>query len=297
MSRIFDALRKSEKDRAEQSGAAAARQPESWREMASAAQAGGDALPRVPAIRCASANGHRPAATWHQTGQETFRVLHHRLEQLRRRRPLRKLLVSSAIPQEGKTTIAVNLAVVLARASRRVLLIDADLRHPGVHRALGLPAQAGLGDWLEGRSDRDEALRRVEPYGFYYLPAGEAQSNPGEILRQAPLEEFLTATAGSYDWVVIDSPPLAPFVDAHHLATLVDGVLLVLRRGVTPRSALEQAVTSLDRAYVAGVVVNGTGDGNHRYYRYYDREPASSANPESAGETEPPGVSAGPAEA
>jgi capsular exopolysaccharide synthesis family protein len=277
MSRIFDALRKSESDRAEPAGTACATEPETWRGMASAAQAGADDFLQVPTIRCDSANGHRPAAAWHQAGQETFRVMHHRLELIRHRRPLRKLLVTSAIPKEGKTTVALNLAVALARASQRVLLIDADLRHPGVHRALGLPAQAGLGDWLEQRGEMTALLRRVDPHGFYYLPAGTAQSNPGEVLRLSALTEFLASTTGRFDWVVVDSPPLVPFVDAHHLSTLVDGVLMVLRQGVTPRVALEKAFASLDRAFIAGAVVNGARDDNHGYYRYYGSERAARA--------------------
>jgi succinoglycan biosynthesis transport protein ExoP len=277
MSRIFDALRKSESDRAEPPGTAFATEPETWREVASAAHAGADPFLQVPTIRCDSGNDHRPAVAWHQAGQETFRVLHHRLELIRRRRPLRKLLVTSAIPKEGKTTVALNLAVALARASHRVLLMDADLRHPGVHRTLGLPAQAGLGDWLEQRGEITALLRRVHPHGFYYLPAGATQSNPGEVLRLSALAEFLTSTTGKFDWVVVDSPPLVPFVDAHHLSTLVDGVLMVLRRGVTPRFALEKAFASLDRAFVAGAVVNGARDVNHGYYRYYGSERTATA--------------------
>ncbi|HEV2386268.1 MAG TPA: CpsD/CapB family tyrosine-protein kinase [Candidatus Acidoferrales bacterium] len=275
MSRIFDALRKSERDRAGDGAASPEDNPQAWRELASAAGAGGDHLDQAPVIRCQATNGRRPAATWHGAGQETFRVLHHRLELLRRVRPLKKLLITSAIPKEGKTTIAVNLAVALARSSPRVLLIDADLRHPGVHRSLGLPATAGLADWLEHRAELGAVLRRVEPYRFFYLSSGQATTSPGEMLRQRELREFLAGAGSLFDWVLIDSPPLVSLVDAHYLATLTDGVLMVLRQGVTPRAALEEALGLLDRAFVAGAVLNGASDGKHSYYGCYDWQPGS----------------------
>jgi protein-tyrosine kinase len=277
MSRIFDALRKSEREHAGYAGARATGAHDGWRELATAMTISFDGLDQVPTIRAEAANGHRPVAAWHGVGQETFRVLHHRLELIRRLRPLKKLLITSAIPKEGKTTIAINLAVALARSSERVLLIDADLRHPGVHRSLGIAPQAGLAELVEQGAELNAVLRRVDPYGFLYLSSGETATNPGELLRQTRMQEFLAGATSAFDWVLVDSPPLVPFVDAHHLATLVDGVLLVLRRGVTPRATLEQAFASLDRAFVAGAVLNGARDGNRHYYGYYgQKRPARS---------------------
>lgn len=272
MSRIFDAVRKAERDRQGGEAAANADESQAWRETASAAQFSIDDLNQVPSLSCETNDGFRPAATWHGAGQETFRVLHHRLELIRRKRSLKKLLITSAIPKEGKTTVAINLAVALARSSSRVLLIDADLRHPGVYRALGLPAQSGLADWLEERAEVNAVLRRLDPYGFFYLSSGKAGTNPAEVLRQPQMAEFLARTESAFDWVVIDSPPLVPFVDSHHLATLVDGVLLVLRIGVTPKPALEQAMASLGGAFLAGAVLNGSRNENRSYYDYYEQQ-------------------------
>jgi capsular exopolysaccharide synthesis family protein len=268
MSRIFDALQRSERERsgkatAEEGAARAAH----WKTVVGEAQRA--AMGEAKVACCEASNGHRPAAAWNREGQERFRVLHHRLEQLRRQRPLQKVLVTSAIPKEGKTTVAVNLAITLARSSDRVLLVDGDLRHADVHRVLGLPAQPGLADWLEERMGLQEALRRVEPYGFRLLAGGKAELNPAETLRLPKLQEFLAESSSQFEWVVVDSPPLVPFVDAQHLANLVDGTLLVLRTGVTTRSALVQAVGAIGRAFVAGMVVNGVTDSNDGYYNYY----------------------------
>lgn len=291
MSRIFDALRKSEQDQTQPSGKQPASAVSLCQEAVIEQTPLADDLDRVATITPESTNGF--SAETEDVGAETFRVLHHRLELIRRKRPLQKLLITSAIPKEGKTTVACRLAAALGRSRARVLLVDADLRHPGVHRALGIPAQPGVADWLEQRELLPHVLRRVEPYGFFYLPAGDARSNPGELLRQSALGEFLTATAASFDWVVVDSPPLVPFVDAHHLATLVDGVLVVLRKGITPRSAIDQVSTSLERAFVAGAILNGASDTSQGYYRYYGRRragrlhaPILAANPTSqAGDT------------
>jgi capsular exopolysaccharide synthesis family protein len=280
MSRIFDALHKSEQDRSRSANRDAALAPPNSTKTATAWHGPTGDLAQVPTVRLRPETGL--FAETGEVGAETFRVLHHRLELIGRQRPLHKLLVTSAVPKEGKTTVACRLAAAMARSSARVLLIDGDLRHSGVHRMLGLSAQRGLADWLEHREEVASVLRRIEPHDFFYLPAGEARSNPGELLRHAALAEFLTATAAGFDWVVIDSPPLGPFVDAHHLATLVDGVLVVLRCGVTPRVALEQEFHSLDRVFVAGAVLNGARDNNQSYYRYYGRERASRA------QTEPP---------
>lgn len=269
MSRIFDALRKSEQDRPAANGNSRFH-PDFIQPPVPTGQAVPDDLGRIPIVQLAPSISIAGDAT--DSGAEAFRVLRHRLELIRRQRPLRKLLIASAVPEEGKTTVACRLAAAFVQGGARVLLIDADLRHPGVHRALGIPPQRGIGEWLEGRDEIPGILRRLEPSGCFYLPAGHAQSNPGELLRRQAFGEFLTSTTATFDWVVIDSPPLGPFVDAHFLATLVDGVLITLRCGVTPRAAIEQVAGSLGRVFVAGAVVNGVTDRNGSYYRYYDSE-------------------------
>lgn len=209
----------------------------------------------------------------HNLGAEKFRSLHHRLSQLRRRRPLSKLLVTSFVPKEGKTVVAINLALTLARGSSRVALVDADLRQPEVHHTLGLESLPGLAEVLEGKLECAACLRRVDPLGLYYLPAGHASINPFELLQGPRMRALMELIAPAFDWIIFDSPPLIPFADAHYLAVLSDAVLLVVRPGVTPRKTVRQALAALDGACVAGVVMNASDDiSQDKYYYLYQKD-------------------------
>jgi capsular exopolysaccharide synthesis family protein len=209
----------------------------------------------------------------YELGAEKFRFLRHRLTQLRQRRPVCKVLVTSSIPKEGKTFVAVNLAVTLASSSRRVALFDADMRHPSVQHALGLSELAGLAEFLEGKVEVDSVMRHLDPLGLYYLPAGKASGNPFELLESSRMSVLASLATTAFEWVVIDSPPLIPFADAHHLAGLADAVLVVARSRVTPRDTLRQVLSTLNSVQVAGVVLNGSDGRRHDdyYYHYYPR--------------------------
>jgi capsular exopolysaccharide synthesis family protein len=206
-------------------------------------------------------------------GAERFRFLRHRLIQLRNHRPVSKVLVTSCVPKEGKTLVAVNLAASLANSSRRVVLFDADMRHTSAHRALGLPPMAGLAEFLEGKACLDTVVRRIVPFGLYYLPAGATTGNPFELLESPRMTELLTLAKAAFEWVVIDSPPLIPFADAHRLAGIVDVVLLVARPRITPLETLSRVLSTLGNVQVGGVVLNGIDDKKHDdyYYHYYPR--------------------------
>ncbi len=209
----------------------------------------------------------------HNLAAEKFRLLRHRLVRLRQGRPLHKVLVTSAIPKEGKTVVAINLALTLARSASRVALVDADMRQPGVHRALGLELLAGFAEFLEGKLECNACIRRVDPLGLYYVPAGRASVNPFELLQAPRVREFMELMAAAFDWIILDSAPLIPFADTHCLATLTDTALLVARSGVTPRKALQQGLAALDGTHVAGVVFNASDDTrqDQYYYDYYDK--------------------------
>ena len=205
-------------------------------------------------------------------GAENFRFLSHRLHSIRQRRALGKLLVTSSVPEEGKTVVTVNLASILTRSSQRVLLIDADMRRPGVDRALEIPAIPGLADCLEGRITIGESLRRLDPMGLYYVAAGSPETNPVELLQGARMAELLKKAAATFEWVVVDTPPLLPFADAHCIATHADAVVLVARSGVTTRQNFQQALAALEGSYVAGVVLNGRDEPQQQsYYSRYTR--------------------------
>jgi protein-tyrosine kinase len=205
----------------------------------------------------------------HVPGAEKFRVLRHRLQKIRADRPLTRLLVSSAVPREGKTFVAVNLAFSLAKTSRRVLLVDADLRRPGVHDVLGLEPMSGLADFLQGKIDEYAAIRRLDPSNLFYLPAGYPPSDIGDLLNGPRFREFLAKAGEAFDWVVVDTAPITLFADTPHLATLVDASLLVTRLGVTPADTIQQALGALEGSYVAGIVLNGEMERESQHYRYY----------------------------
>jgi len=202
---------------------------------------------------------------------ERFRVLDHRLHQLRRSQPLKCILVTSAGPGEGKTVVSTNLAIVLARTSSRVLLVDADLRRPSTERALGLGGYPGVTDVLAGRVSLESAIRFLEPpANIYHLGAGEDRSKAAELLKSDAAHVLLDQLAECFEWVIIDSCPVLPFSDSLRLATMTDGTLLVVRSGVTRRKEMREMLTALEGRRICGIVLNGSAEiRDSRYYQYY----------------------------
>ncbi len=278
MIRLFDPLRRSVREDASKTSAERAEDNNPEQELQPSPASRPEGFEGLESIRCHVGPEDRivGCSQNHNFGAEKFRFLCHRLNELRQHKSLSRVLVTSAIPKEGKTVVAVNLALSLARSSPRVALVDADMRQPGVHRALGLGALPGLGEFLEGNLDLAVLVRRVDPFGLYLLPAGHASSNPFELLQGPRMRELMKQIAPAFDWIVFDSPPLISFADSHCLATLTDTVLLVVRPGLTPRETVQQGLAALEGAYVAGVVLNASDDArqDRYYYHYY---PAASA--------------------
>jgi protein-tyrosine kinase len=270
VSRIFDALRRSEPPTGNGSPSQAAADGKHWQDVLKSIESRPEFLEGTKPLLCQPRpEEHLVAADQNDTpGQEEFRLLCHRLERVREQRALGKILVTSAIPKEGKTLVAINLAATLARRSSSVLLVDADMRHPTIHRALGLSSRPGLADFLEGRSDATAVFQRLEPLGFYYIASGHSSTNPAELLQKPKLRELMSLATAKFEWIIFDSPPLNVFADAHCLSTLVDAVLLVVREGLTSTEALEEARTSLQGAFVAGLIVNASTGSSRKYYRY-----------------------------
>jgi protein-tyrosine kinase len=171
-------------------------------------------------------------------------------------RGLQTLLVTSATPQEGKTLTIVNLAMTLSDSyARRVLIIDADLRRPSVHRALGIDAQTGLSDALVGATGPLPLIhvsRRLS-----VLPAGRPDPNPLARLSPDRIQPLLADCASRFDWVLVDTPPAGSEADAQLLARFVQGVIFVIRAGAAPYSVVERAVAELGRDCIIGTVLNG----------------------------------------
>ncbi|MCX8025036.1 MAG: polysaccharide biosynthesis tyrosine autokinase [Thermanaerothrix sp.] len=200
---------------------------------------------------------------------EAFRSIRTNLEFVEIDRPLKTLLIGSPGPDEGKTTIAVNLAIVMAQGGNRVLLMDTDLRKPQVHECLRLPNRLGLSDILREHSTLDESIHHLATEGIDVLTSGTLPPNPAEVLSSERMANLLCEVANRYDKVVLDGPPFL-ISDAIVLASRVDGVLLIIRARSTSQSVALEVLEQLDRvkARVVGVVLNRVQDSvsNHYYH-------------------------------
>jgi capsular exopolysaccharide synthesis family protein len=203
--------------------------------------------------------------------REQFRFVAHRLRKLRESKPMRCILVTSAAPKEGKTVVAVNLAVTLASATQRVLLIDGDLRASGREGLFGMADARGLAEVLDGRATIRETITFLQSLGIYYIPSGQRSSNPSELISAARAAD-LTATLDEFSWIVIDSPPVGAFADALSLAALCDTIVLVARSGFTRRSDLKETRELLKDFHIAGVIINACDAPRKGYYSYYDQK-------------------------
>ncbi len=174
------------------------------------------------------------------------------------KRPPKSLLVMSAQGREGKTTVATNLAISLAQLEERVLLIDADLRRPSVHSFFGVANSSGLVNYLTGNQDWRSLVYRPGPAGLDVLLCGPVPPNPADLLSSEYMRNLIRDASKEYKFVVLDSPPLLNLADSRILATLVDGVILVVGGGITPRDLVHRAYTSaLDAgAHVLGATIN-----------------------------------------
>lgn len=209
---------------------------------------------------------------------EQFRTLRSRLYQLREAVPLKKILITSALASEGKTFVATNLAQAIAQEKeRKVLLIDADLRSPALHKPLGASAAPGLADYLRGHASDPEIIQHGQPGNLCFIPAGTSGSDTSELLSNGGLEKLLDRLAPLFDWVVVDSPPCLPVSDANVLAGLCDGVLMVLRARSTPSAAATKARKELQQRKLIGVVMNAVEE-LETYGSYYGYGHTSNGN-------------------
>jgi capsular exopolysaccharide synthesis family protein len=183
---------------------------------------------------------------------------------------LKRVLITSPLPHEGKSTIALNLAITLAEeGKRRVLLLEGDLQRPGLSRELGFEDRPGVAECLENDADPRSFIRRIEPFGFYFLPGGKARGNPSELLHRPALQAAITTLSPHFDWILIDSPPVAPLTDTLSLKNQADATLLLARAGVTPTRAVDEALNLLGRKHVFGIILNAVEGLEQIYKKYY----------------------------
>jgi protein-tyrosine kinase len=206
-------------------------------------------------------------------------VLHHAQIQ----REVRSVMVGSAVAAEGKTLTATNIALTLSHSfDRRVLLIDADLRRPSVHEMFGLPNQHGLVDSLRQPAGGRLPVHPVSR-NLWVLPAGRPTSDPMSGLVSDMMKQLLTDAVEQFDWVIVDTPPVALMPDANLLARMIDGALLVISACTTPYPLVQRAAAAIGAERILGVILN-RADRNalaqeYGYYGYYDRAPREAAPP------------------
>jgi len=202
---------------------------------------------------------------------DRFRFLRMKIRERSNAGKLQSILITSAQPLDGKSTVSLNLATALAeRGENAVLLLEGDLYHPTLAERLGIKDGPGLAECLASGLHPLSAIRRLTPLEWYLLPAGSQMPNPSELLHGDRLAQIMRAITPHFKWIVIDSPPVAPIADALALARFADASFLVVRAGVTPGHAVEAAVEALGAKHIMGVVLNGV-EGLRRLYSKYNK--------------------------
>jgi capsular exopolysaccharide synthesis family protein len=210
----------------------------------------------------------------HSLAAEQFRSLRTRIKAAEHGRAVRAIVITSPAKGDGKSLTAANLALTMAQEfQQRVLLLDGDLRRPSVHRLFGINEGPGLSDVLMGAVDLNEALVSLPDQHLTLLPAGTPPNHPAELLGSATMRRVLDTLRTRFDRILIDMPPVAPLADLQIVAPMADGLLMIVRAGVTPRPAIERALAGLDMSKVLGLVLNetggpATGDGYEGYEGY-----------------------------
>ena len=209
----------------------------------------------------------------HAARAEAFRHLRTNLQFVDVDRPVKVIVVTSAVPDEGKSTTAVNLALAFAEAGMKTLLIEADLRRPKVTEYLGLEGAVGLSNVLAGQVDADTVLQLWGPHALNVLPSGVVPPNPSELLGSRTMASLMERFRDEFDIVVIDTPPILPVTDAAVVAAVADGAVMVTRAGRTAQARVRTALANLRAvdARVLGCVLNMQrikGNVDYHYYSY-----------------------------
>jgi len=212
---------------------------------------------------------------------EAFHLLGVRLRHLRRQRPLKKVLVTSTIPQEGKSVVASNLACTLAlHSQQKVLLLEGDIRRPTQSKIFGIANRPGICDWLNGDRKLFDSIYRLERPGIWIFPAGAGSGNALELLQSGGATAMMEQLMNWFDWVIIDSPPILPMADTSVWTNLADGILIVTRQGITEKRQLKRGLEALGTQKLIGAVLNSARNvpNSDYYYRPTNRLPTDDAD-------------------
>lgn len=202
---------------------------------------------------------------------EQYRTIRTNIQFASANRKMQTIVVTSAGAGEGKSTTTTNLAIVLADAGQRVLLVDADMRKATVHKTFGLSNEAGLSLYLSSNQQIEGLAQHTSVANLQVLTAGPKPPNPSELLGSKRMDQFIEEACRLYDVILFDMPPIVVVTDAQIMASKVDGTLMVVREEVTRKDALMNAKKLLDmvHAHILGVVYNGLEKGHAQDYYYY----------------------------
>jgi capsular exopolysaccharide synthesis family protein len=211
---------------------------------------------------------------------ENFRFLGIRLQHLRRERPLKKVLITSTIPQEGKSMVSANLACSFARRMhQRILLVEGDLRRPTLSQMFGLRTLPGISECLQGEGNLMKSIYHLEGPDLWLLPAGNAPKNSLELLQSGRLSVMIEQLTAWFDWIIIDSPPVMPLADTSVWMRLADGILLVVREGTTEKRQLVRGLEALEPKKVIGALMNGSKRSTASDH-YYSKVSSTASKPD-----------------
>ncbi len=200
---------------------------------------------------------------------EAFRLLGVRLRDLSRTRPLKKVLITSTIPQEGKTTVAANLAFTLARSTQqKILLLEGDVRRPALSQMFGLQGNPGICEWLRGDHKLTACVYYLEGTGVWIMPAGSSPENSLEVLQSVRLNALMAQLTEWFDAIIIDSPPILPLADTSVWMRSADGIILVARKGITEKKQLQKGLEAIDSQKLVGALLNCSQNLAHGHYYY-----------------------------
>ena len=200
---------------------------------------------------------------------EELRKLCAVLLQRQRATSQKTLLVTSGMPKEGKTFLATNLAWIMAQSrNQKILLIDADLRCPSAHLMLGAPSVPGLAEFLEGKAKESQILQQGPLSNFFFIPSGQCPENPVELLTTSVLKKFIARLSTQFDWIIVDSSPVASICDTQLIAPFMDGILLVIGAGASSAETAVRARDLLADMGLLGVILNYV-DPKQLYSSYY----------------------------
>lgn len=211
------------------------------------------------------------AARPHEAPTEEFRTLRTRLNHMQSLQPIHSIVVTSPSPAEGKSLAAVNLALAQSHlAGNNTLLCDFDFRRPIVHNLFQVERTPGITDYLLGKAQLEDVMKKIAGTNLYIMPAGEAVINPLELLNLREVKDLLHLLPKLFNWIVLDSPPLLFAADANLLSTMSDGTVLVVRIGHTTIDSVTRAMQSLCQNNVLGIIANGARRGElYSKYTYY----------------------------